>query len=232
MKLLILAGGFGTRLRSVVKKLPKALAPINKVPFLYYQIKNWKKQGITDFVFLLHFEAEMIISFLESEKSGILKNCSVKCIIEPKPLGTGGAIKYCINKLSIKENFLVANADTWLGSGIREIIKNDSLSLLVIHVKDAQRYGRVKIKKNHIVSFEEKTPKQSKGLINAGLALLSPELFDLNENDSFSLEKSIFPHLVKNGLLRGLIVDTTFIDIGIPDDYYKFISMIKKEKIK
>ena len=232
MKLLVLAGGFGTRLRSVVSELPKALAPVNQTPFLYYQIKNWKKQGLRDFVFLLYFQADMIISFLESEKSGILKNCSVKCIIEPKPLGTGGAIKYCINELSIKEKFLVTNADTWLDSGIREIIKNDSPSLLVIHVEDAQRYGRVTIKKKYITSFEEKTTETSKGLINAGLALLSPELFDLKEKSFFSLEDSIFPHLAKNGLLKGLIVNTTFIDIGIPEDYYKFISMIKKEKIK
>ncbi len=227
MKLLVLAGGFGTRLKSVVKKLPKALAPINNVPFLYYQIKNWKKQGITDFVFLLHFEAEMIISFLESEKSGILKNCSVKFILEPKPLGTGGAIKYCINELSIEENFLVANADTWLGSGIKRLIKNPPPSLLIVEVEDSQRYGSVILRNNKIISFKEKTNFKSKGLINAGLAILNPNFFNLS-SDVFSLENEIFPDLVKKNLLVGLELKTTFIDIGLPDDYHKFIKMFKK----
>ena len=227
MKLLVLAGGFGTRLKSVVKKLPKALAPINNVPFLYYQIKNWKKQGITDFVFLLHFEAEMIISFLESEKSGILKNCSVKCITEPKPLGTGGAIKYCINELSIKENFLVANADTWLGSGVKQLIKKNSPSLLIVEVEDSQRYGSVILRNNKIMSFKEKTNFKSKGFINAGLAILNPNFFNLS-SDVFSLENEIFPDLVKKNLLVGLELKTTFIDIGVPDDYYQFIKMFKK----
>jgi NDP-sugar pyrophosphorylase family protein len=227
LKLLVLAGGFGTRLKSVVKELPKALAPINDIPFLYYQIKNWKKQGVRDFVFLLYFQADMIISFLESEKSGILKNCSLKCIIEPKPLGTGGAIKYCINELSIKENFLVANADTWLGSGVKQLIKKNSPSLLIVEVEDSQRYGSVILRNNKIMSFKEKTNFKSKGLINAGLAILNPNFFNLS-SDVFSLENQIFPSLVKKNLLVGLELKTTFIDIGVPDDYYRFIKMFKK----
>ena len=225
MKLLILAGGYGTRLRSVVNKLPKALAPINDVPFLFYQIKNWKKQGIIDFVFLLHFEAKLIIDFLDSHRFGILKNCNVNYIIEPDALGTGGAIQYCINQLSLKDDFLVTNADTWLGSGLKKLINKNSPALLIVEVEDSQRYGTVHLVNDKVVKFEEKTNKKSKGLINAGLSLLKPEYFDLDLTYPYSLEKVIYPNLVKANILQGVIVTTNFIDIGIPEDYFKFIKM-------
>jgi D-glycero-alpha-D-manno-heptose 1-phosphate guanylyltransferase len=231
LKLLILAGGYGTRLRSVVNKLPKALAPINKVPFLYYQIKNWKKQGITDFVFLLHFEAKLIIDFLDRERFGILKNCEVTYIIEPKALGTGGAIHYCINQLSLKDDFLVTNADTWLGSGLKKLINKNSPALLIVEVEDSQRYGTVHLVNDKVVKFEEKTNKKSQGLINAGLSLLKPEYFDSGLTYPYSLEKVIYPNLVKANILQGVIITTNFIDIGIPEDYFKFIKMFKSDEI-
>ena len=65
MKLLILAGGFGTRLAEKINNLPKSLAPINGKPFLFYLIKSYLNQGITDFTFLLHYKSELIIEFLE-----------------------------------------------------------------------------------------------------------------------------------------------------------------------
>jgi len=231
LKLLILAGGYGTRLKSVVNKLPKALAPINDVPFLYYQIKNWKKQGITDFVFLLHFEAKLIIDFLYSHRFGILKNCNVNYIIEPDALGTGGAIHYCVNQLSLKDDFLVTNADTWLGLGLKKIVEKKSPAILCVEVEDSQRYGTVHLLNNKIIKFEEKTNKKSKGLINAGLSLLNPKFFDSSLDYPYSLEKIIYPNLVKANILQGVVVTTNFIDIGIPEDYFKFIKMFKNDEI-
>ena len=65
MQLLVLAGGFGTRLKSVVSSVPKPLAPIMGRPFLNFQMENWTSQGITDYIFLLHYEAKKIIDFIE-----------------------------------------------------------------------------------------------------------------------------------------------------------------------
>ena len=67
MKLLILAGGYGTRLRSVVSNVPKALAPVGSVPFLKLQLRKWLDQGVNHFVFLLHYQADQIVDFLKSE---------------------------------------------------------------------------------------------------------------------------------------------------------------------
>ena len=132
MKLLILAGGFGTRLAEKINNLPKSLAPINGKPFLFYLIKSYLNQGITDFTFLLHYKSELIIEFLEKEKkTGILMNCSVEYIIEPEPKGTGGAIAYAIKKLFISETFLVSNGDTLLSSGVNKISKINSPAIAI-----------------------------------------------------------------------------------------------------
>ena len=112
MKLLVLAGGFGTRLQSVVAEVPKALAPVGKVPFLQLQIDHWKTQGINSFIFLLHHQADLVISFLQKEKkSGVLTGCEVFWLVEPMPMDTGGAVAHAVEQLQLTGNFLVTNAE-------------------------------------------------------------------------------------------------------------------------
>ena len=86
MKMLVLAGGFGKRLQSVVAEVPKALAPVGQVPFLYLHIEHWTAQGLRSFVFLLHHQADSIISFLEAEKNGLLSGCQVTWLVESTPM--------------------------------------------------------------------------------------------------------------------------------------------------
>ena len=224
--LLILSGGFGTRLKSVVSEVPKPLAPVNGRPFLYYQIKNWTRQGLTRFIFLLYNQSELIINFLTSEKDGILKGCEVKWVVEPEPMGTGGAVAYSVNHLNIEGDFLVTNADTWLGSGIDEIIASQAPSMAVIKVENSGRYGSVKLSGDQIVSFEEKSERTDAGWINAGLCKLDAQIFKATTETVFSLEQSIFPALAKQGALKGVQLTTGFIDIGVPEDYFRFIKLI------
>ena len=81
--LLVLAGGFGTRLRSIVNEVPKPLAPVNGSPFLKYLIKNWLRQGVREFIFLLHFEAEKIeLMISEMQNSGELEDSKIHLIVE------------------------------------------------------------------------------------------------------------------------------------------------------
>ena len=223
--LLVLSGGFGTRLKSVVSEVPKPLAPVNDRPFLYYQIKNWIRQGLTNFIFLLYNQSELIIEFLTKEKEVILKGCEVKWVVEPEPMGTGGAIAYSVNQLNIKGNFLVTNADTWLRSGINEIIASKAPAMAVIKVEDSGRYGSVKLSNDQIVSFEEKSDKTNAGWINAGLCKLNTQNFKTINEKVFSLEQSIFPLLARQGDLTAVQLDTEFIDIGIPEDYFRFIKL-------
>lgn len=227
--MLVLAGGFGTRLQSAVSDVPKPLAPISGIPFLRFQIENWVNQGINSFVFLLHHKADLIIKFLEAEMNNGLKNCEVQWVIEDSPMGTGGSIKNAISQIKITDEFLVSNADTWLSGGIELIEKVKGACIAVTNVENIERYGSVEVSNGKVVNFLEKGDKIGEGLINAGLCKLSPAVFlNHNENLPFSLEQIIFPQLVLEGKLNSVLLSGDFIDIGIPIDYYKFCDLANK----
>ncbi len=226
MELIILAGGFGSRLKSVVNNVPKCLADINGTPFLYLLIQNWIKQGLNDFVFSLHYESEKIINFIEKEKSFLFKNCKVRYVVEPVPLGTGGAVSYVLSNLKINENFLVVNSDTWMDDGIPQLINSKPPTILSVHVDNVSRYGKLEIDhQNFIKKFNEKEDLNEKGFINAGFYHLSKKNFFLIKKTSFSIEKDLFLKLKD---MKAIKVKSSFIDIGIPKDYYKFCDLIKK----
>jgi len=231
LRLLVLAGGFGTRLKSAVSEVPKALAPVGNDPFLKLQIINWKKQGINSFVFLLYHQAEIVVNFLEKEqRDGSLNDCEIDCLIEPIPMGTGGAIAYAIDKLNLRDNFLVANGDTWLSSGVIEVSQAIAPAIGVVKLSDVSRYGSVKFnQQNFISSFQEKNNHNS-GWINAGLFQLNAELFYKWNHLPFSLEQEMFPIMVADSKLRVVLLETDFIDIGIPEDYYRFCQWISKDR--
>jgi NDP-sugar pyrophosphorylase family protein len=232
MKLLVLAGGFGTRLQSVVSSVPKALAPIGEVPFLHLQVEHWKDQGLQSFVFLLHHQAELIIAFLQSEQQGLFKNCDVQWVVEPKPMDTGGALAYAIEKLDIVGDFLVTNADTWLGAGIKEVSQAKSPAMAVVKVENAGRYGRVAFDSNDIITaFQEKNSVAGAGWINAGLSLLNAGLFKDWNHEPFSLEKVCFTKLTAQGTMKAIPLHGDFIDIGIPEDYFRLCRWIESRKV-
>lgn len=223
MKLLVLAGGFGTRLKTVVSDMPKALAPIGDVPFLQLQMANWLAQDVREFTFLLHHQADLIIAFLKAHEAGLLKDCRVDWVIEPVPMDTGGAIANAVKTLGLKNEFLMTNADTWLGGGIVELMHSSAPGMAVVNLSDVSRYGRVHFDREHRVSaFTEKTVNGSAGWINAGLCHLSAELFNNWDGEPFSLEQDLFSKLARSGRLTAVPLQTDFIDIGIPADYRRF----------
>lgn len=231
MKMLVLAGGFGTRLQSVVAEVPKALAPVGNVPFLQLQIEHWIAQGMRSFVFLLHHQAGLITNFLQQEKATFLKDCEVKWLVESTPMDTGGAVAYAVEQLGLSEDFLVANADTWLGSGIQELRQAKAPAMAVVELPDASRYGQVQIDdENHVTAFREKNSHTGAGRINAGLCHLSAELFKDWNHRPFSLERVSFPAWAASGNLNAVAIHTNFIDIGVPDDYFRFCRWIESDK--
>lgn len=223
MKLLILAGGFGTRLKPSLNNIPKALAPIGDTPFLMLQIKHWVAQGLRDFTFLLHHQADQIIDFLVSQKFKILSGCRVNWLVEPIPMDTGGAIAFAVNKYNLKVDFLSTNADTWLDGGIKELMHSSSPTIGVVKLPDVGRYGQVYLdKNNYVTAFVEKGLDLSSGWINAGINRLSPKLFKDWNGKPFSLERDLFVRLVKIQMLKALPLQNNFTDIGVPEDYQKF----------
>lgn len=227
MKLLVLAGGFGTRLKSVLPGTPKALAPVGEVPFLTLQLENWVEQGIRSFVFLLHHQADQIMGFLDTVKNGLLKDCAVVSLVEPVPMDTGGAVAYAVRELGLEGDFLVTNADTWLGTGIGQLTASRAPALAVTQLDDSSRYGQVQFDDSHrITAFTEKSALRSLGWINAGLCRLRADMFGNWDGGRFSLERQTFPELVQSGEVLAIPVEPDFIDIGIPEDYQRFCRWI------
>ncbi len=229
INLLVLAGGFGKRLQSVVPEVPKPLAPVNGQPFLHYQIKNWVDQGVTQLAFLLHHKAGSIEAFLKVHQKQ-LENCKLLALKESQPLGTGGAIAFAVQQLGLTGSFLVTNADTWLSLGIQDVFDVETPAIATVRVKNVERYGSVEVEKNKVVAFKEKRESSGAGLINAGLYHLHADLFQGWNGQPFSLERELFPKLASLGQLKSVPLETDFIDMGVPEDYFRLCRWIESEK--
>lgn len=219
---IILAGGMGTRLRSVVNDLPKCLAPINGKPFLHFLIQYLQQQGIEHFIFSVSYMHEMIEAYLKNN----FVELSYQISAENEPLGTGGAIQMACYQSS-KKNVLVCNGDTLYKVDIALLSSfheetNAQCSLSLKPMINFDRYGVVELNKDHSVrSFKEKQFYQS-GLINGGVyALNVPAFLKNNFPEKFSFEKTFLEKNIgpENPVLFGMVQDEYFIDIGIPEDY-------------
>jgi D-glycero-alpha-D-manno-heptose 1-phosphate guanylyltransferase len=219
---IILAGGFGTRLKSAVPDLPKCMAPINGKPFLQYLIDYLIQQGVRSFIFSLGYLHEFIESFLQENYPTLI----YKVVVENEPLGTGGAINLAIEQAHQK-NVIVLNGDTMYAVNIQELYDFQTqhncittLSLKPMH--QFERYGVVSINEQcYIQQFQEKKYYES-GLINGGVYALNVELFKkLSLPKVFSFEKDYLEKYFDSYKMMGLIQDKYFIDIGIPEDFEK-----------
>ncbi|MEP7254137.1 MAG: nucleotidyltransferase family protein [Ferruginibacter sp.] len=220
LEAIILAGGLGTRLRTVVSDLPKCMAPVAGKPFLYYVIKHLEKQGVDKFIFSLGYKHEMIEAWLNEQYPLMFMQTS----IEEEPLGTGGAIKLACG-LATEKNILILNGDTLFNVDTKKLFAfhktNDAdCTLSLKPMQDFNRYGVVELNEdNSIASFKEK--KQYKnGLINGGVYVLNRNKF-LQEDlpQKFSFEKDYLEQYFDKRKMYGVVQDAYFIDIGIPEDY-------------
>ena len=217
---IILAGGLGTRLQSVVSDVPKCMAPINGVPFLKFIIDDLKKQGITRFIFSLGYKSESIIDFAEDKYPSLEKIY----VIEKEPLGTGGAIKKSCKQVKGK-TVLVLNGDTLFAINLKTLRdlhtkQQHACTLALKPMTDFSRYGAVETGNNNAVTAFHEKKFCAKGLINGGIYALDAQLF-LQEPlpEKFSFEKDYLEANIGNSKLYGIAFDGYFIDIGIPEDY-------------
>ena len=222
---IILAGGLGTRLRSVVADLPKCMASVAGKPFLYYVIDHLKQEGITDFIFSIGYKSEFIVDFVEDLFKKTPER-SFQFSIEEEPLGTGGAIMLACKK-SFDENILVCNGDTLFKLHVSALadfhIKNSAdCTLSLKPMKDFERYGSVECTQDQkILSFREKQFTPS-GYINAGVyALNVPQFRKELLPEKCSFEKDYLEKMVSARKIYGFVQDSYFIDIGIPEDYQR-----------
>ena len=226
---IILAGGLGTRLRSVVSDLPKCMAPVADQPFLKHVIRYLLSQGVEKFIFSLGYKHEMIESFLNDE----FPTLHIECSVEQEPLGTGGAV-YLACKRAKDNHVLVVNGDTLFKANLKKaasfhLENNADCTLLLKPMQGFNRYGAVELDDDLIVkSFKEKQFFQT-GDINAGVYLLNIEQFiDRDFPEKFSFEKDYLEKYYSEKKIFGLIEDSYFIDIGIPADFKKAQEELKQ----
>jgi D-glycero-alpha-D-manno-heptose 1-phosphate guanylyltransferase len=221
---IILAGGFGTRLKTVVSDVPKPMAPINGIPFLSYQLNFLKRYGIKHVVISVGYLHEKIMDFYKNEFNGI----KIDYVIESEPLGTGGGIRKAIEECE-NETLLALNGDSFFDIDLHKLalfheFKNASFSLALRKVANASRYGCIELdRENEIISFQEKSDNVEAGLINAGIYILEPNLYLKHTPSStkFSIEKDFFEKELQVLPIFGFEFEGYFIDIGIPEDYNK-----------
>ena len=230
MEAIILAGGFGTRLRPAVADLPKSMANIIGRPFLEFLLDRLIQSGIKHVVLSVGYMHEIIMDHFKSA----YKSLKISYAIETEPLGTGGGIRMAMRQAN-SENVLVLNGDTLFMLDIKTFsdFHNSRKSLFSIalrQVESTSRYGSVIIDNEGIISgFTEKNEQESSGLINAGIYLISRKyIIELPLPEVFSIEKDLIQKAFQTNLFYGFPDSGYFIDIGIPEDYIRAQTEFRK----
>jgi D-glycero-alpha-D-manno-heptose 1-phosphate guanylyltransferase len=225
MEAIVLAGGFGTRLREVVSTVPKPMAPIAGRPFLEILLDSMIVKGCTHVVLSLGYQSGAIRSHFGSS----YKDLSLSYCIEDSPLGTGGAIRAAF-KHCRADHVLIANGDTFLDyeADVLNTLWNTLHSPIIVarYVNDTSRYGRLLIEDGKVVEFMEKS-LSGPGHINAGCYVLPTDLLDqFPIGTAFSFERDFLFQAVRDQYFCAHITNGAFIDIGIPSDYARARKML------
>lgn len=219
---IILAGGFGTRLRELIgDDIPKPMAPVNERPFLEYLLRYLNKWGVSRVVMATGYRHEVIEAYFGERYAEM----EIIYSVEKEPLGTGGAVKKAMEHIDGYSCYVV-NGDTFFDVNLWKVgnfhrAREAHASMALRKVGDVSRYGSVKIdKENRITSFEEKGGATGMGFINGGTYIINRKAFlELDLPDTFSLETDYFQKHYKDLRIFGVRCFSYFLDIGIPEDY-------------
>ena len=237
MQAILLCGGMGTRLRSVVSDRPKPMADICGKPFLQYLLEMLRDKGITEVIFALGYMGEMIEEYFQDGSAFGLK---IAYSYEEEPLGTGGAIRNALPKI-LEEEVLVLNADTYFPMDYQGLYhfhqENDGdFSLATRAVPDISRYGAVRRDAaGRILAWNEKLEDGGQplaGEINGGIYVMKKSLIAEIPEGKQSLEQDCIPKWLSEGKrIFGFPFEGYFMDIGIPKDYQQFITDVEQGKL-
>jgi len=211
----ILAGGLGTRLRSVVPDRPKVLANILDRPFLTFLLDQLVSANIRNVVLCTGYMSDDVYE----EMGNAYKSLTLTYSKENYPVGTGGALRLALPHLN-SDPVLIMNGDSFVNIDLTVYLdwflkKNCQASLLLTKVPETNNYGKVIVAEDDLLlTFEEKGSNSGPGWINAGVYILNKSLIEtIPAGTPFSLEREFFPKLV-NKELYGFRFDGKFIDIG------------------
>lgn len=231
MESIILAGGLGTRLKSVINEIPKPMADIKGRPFLSYLMEYLFRQGINKVILSVGYKYDVIMNYFGSR----YMDMDIDYTIEDRPLGTGGAIKKALERAEGK-NVVVLNGDTFFNVELKKMVNfhnehNSALTVAVKPMHDFDRYGTVILDNSRILGFEEKSYR-SHGYINGGVYVMKKTIFDTVHMsiEAFSFEEFLEAN-IKDIPSYAFISDAYFIDIGIPADYERAQRDLKLDKL-
>lgn len=228
---IILAGGFGTRLRAVHPDLPKPMIPVAGKPFLEWEFRYWASQGVQRMVVSLGHLADVAISYLQTRPADGLE---ISSVVETEPLGTGGAVVFsAVAAGADADPLIIANGDSLVVADVQPALRRledpevDAV-ILAVEVEDANRYGTLSVGTGgRLTGFAEKRP--GSGLINAGVYLLRRRLLSRFPLKSpLSMETEVFPALLAAGAqIVAVPVTGAFLDIGTPESLSQSESFIR-----
>jgi len=227
---LILAGGRGSRLASVMDDRPKCLAPIADTPFLDHLLAFLARDSVVGrAVLALGYRAQQVVDHL----GATLPPIPVATVVEPTPLGTGGAVLNALGDVT-SDPFFVVNGDTLFDVDLRAMVEHHrtggfDATMALVEVIDAARFGSVALEAGRITRFREKTP--GCGLVNAGLILFARAALARFPLVPCSLETEIMPALVADDRVGGFVSDGAFLDIGLPPTYAAAADFVAGRKI-
>ena len=229
MEAIILAGGEGSRLRSVVSDVPKVLAPIQGKAFLFCLLSQLAKAGLFSKIILaLGYKAALVEAFLKEAPSFPFV---IETSIEQSSLGTGGAILQALGKVA-QDNFWIINGDTFFDVSFAKMTafhreKGADLSIACRWMDDRRRYGSLETdEEGRILHLREKSNELSRGLISGGIYLAEKHLFSSLPLKKASLEDDFFPLFLPKKILA-FPQEGTFIDIGTPSSYFEAQTILR-----
>lgn len=229
----VLAGGLGTRLKDVVNDVPKPLAPILDKPFLDYLLAYWVKNNAKKIILSVGYKNQFIKKHFGSNYKGV----PIEYVIEDVPAGTGGAVLKVLNEVNMPDDFFIINGDTLFLNNQKSMISSHvdneaDFTVCLRNIEDAGRYHRIQVDNtNKLCSILEPDNKKEPGLINGGVYIVNRKVFDgfsIEQGKTVSLENEILPELVPSNKVYGVVDHGAFIDIGIPDDYFRAESFLNE----
>ena len=233
MQAIILCGGLGTRLREVVKDVPKPMAPVNDKPFMQMQVDRLLNFGVNKIVFATGYKKEIIKDFFGDNYKGV----DLVYSEESEPLLTGGAMKQALQYID-EDDAVVMNGDIWLDVDLNEMFNQHKRTgvwetLAVKPMDNFSRFGNVIIGDDgySVVDFIEKQPTKH-GNVNLGVYIVKKNIFDNLDDlgNKFSHETQYLIPNIKNRRHGAFIYDGYYVDIGIPADYLAFVEYAKNIK--
>lgn len=217
----ILAGGLGTRLKSLVSDIPKPMVDIGGRPFLEYLLDYLLSQGIEKFIMSVGYKYETILQHFKYS----YRTAPISYSVENRPLGTGGGLKKALG-MATEKNVFVLNGDSMFTLNLLKLDDvhwktQADITLGLKEMNNFNRYGTVALKDNRVVGYNEKM-FTTKGLINGGVYLIKRNILsDLELPEAFSFEKVILEAGLNILKIAGFASEEYFIDIGIPEDLRK-----------